>query len=200
LRPKKKSIEIFTINLLMPRIPMPGLHLINMNSSRDSRGKFHKTYASSVFNHYIQDFSIKEQFVTTSAVGVIRGMHFQLPPYDHVKIVTCLSGAILDVVLDLRMGSLTYGHYDYFHLSPSNSCSVLIPAGVAHGFASLKSDSVVLYNVSSEYSQAHDCGIHYDSFGMIWPFPSPILSDRDQRLQNFNEFNSPFIFRCDVND
>lgn len=133
-----------------------------------------------------------EEFFSTSGRNVIRGMHLQLPPAATTKCVACLSGAILDVVLDLRRNALTYGKVFAHELSEKKREMLFIPEGCAHGFLSLTENSLISYQMSAMYAPNQDAGIRWDSFGFDWPVTQPILSIRDQALPTFAEFASPF--------
>lgn len=119
-------------------------------------------------------------------------MHFQLPPHQHAKIVCCPQGAILDVLLDLRKDSNTYGHFFSAELSAANHQALYIPEGFAHGFQSLTDNAMTLYLVSSAYQSDADTGILYNSFGMNWPGANQIISDRDLSFPAFTGWRSPF--------
>lgn len=119
-------------------------------------------------------------------------MHFQMPPHQHAKIVFCPQGAILDVIIDLRKESATYGQYVATELSADNHKAYYIPEGFAHGFKSLTDDAITYYLVSSEYSKDHDTGIIYNSFGFDWETEQPIISERDLSFPRLEEFESPF--------
>ena len=168
---------------------LPGLQLINTQNIEDNRGSFMKL-ASPSFPYCNVPFV--EQFLTVSVKDVIRGMHFQVPPYHHYKLVTCLSGSALDLTLDLRVDSPTFGKTFSIYISPS-SPSIYIPPGIAHGFLSLAENTKILYNVTSEYNAEHDLGIHYNSFNFNWPTSSPIVSKRDLLHPGFSEYKSPFV-------
>ena len=123
---------------------LPEVYLIDQQTFRDSRGDFFKTYHMSSFNQLGLQTKFTESFFSTSKKDVIRGMHFQLPPYDHDKIVTVFSGKILDVVLDLREGN-NFGKYISVELSEETYRSIYIPRGCAHGFLALEKNVVVNY-------------------------------------------------------
>ena len=135
---------------------------------------------------------MKKSYFSTSATDVIRGMHFQLPPYQHSKIVFCPFGAILDVIVDLRKQSTTFGQHYSQILSAENHKAYYIPEGFAHGFKSLSEGAMTYYLVSSEYNKDSDTGIRYDSFGFDWGIANPIISERDLSFAALKEFNSPF--------
>ena len=119
-------------------------------------------------------------------------MHFQLPPYQHAKIVFCPHGAILDVIIDLRKDSPTYKQYFHQELSEKNHKAFFIPEGFAHGFKALTENAMTYYLVSSEYHKESDTGIRYDSFGFDWDVKSPIISPRDLSFSSLENFQSPF--------
>jgi len=171
---------------------MPGLFLIETNITTDNRGSFSKLYHEKIFLDSGMSFDIKEQFFTLSDKHVLRGMHFQLPPHEQCKMITCLTGRVLDVVLDLRIDSPTYGKTESFELAGDSGHLLLLPVGVAHGFLSLENDSGMLYNTSSMYALNFDYGIKWDSFDFNWPCNTPIVSERDHVHDPFHEFISPF--------
>lgn len=175
--------------------PLPGLLLIRNFTAKDARGLFVKTYHRNAFREAGLDFEIAESFYSFSARGVVRGMHYQEPPYAHAKLVCCPQGEIEDVVLDLRFGSPTYGQSFAVRLSGTNRQALFIPEGFAHGFQALEDQSLTLYYVSHENVPAADKGLRWDSFGHIWPLSPSIISPRDQGWPPFSEhFSSPFTF------
>ena len=162
----------------------------------DNRGQFVKTLHGEMFGKLGIRLDLKEEFYSVSSKNVIRGMHFQIPPHDHIKLVYCVSGVVMDVVLDLRRGSPSYGKHEIFELSPSTGNSLYVPSGLAHGFCALQNNSVMVYKTTSVYSPRCDTGIRWDSFGAAWPSSKDfIISDRDKKLAPLDEFLSPFIFR-----
>ncbi|MDB4533099.1 dTDP-4-dehydrorhamnose 3,5-epimerase family protein [bacterium] len=158
----------------------------------DNRGTFTKIYQKTVFSRAGVDFDFEEVFFSSSKRHVIRGLHFQLPPHDHAKIVTCISGYALDVIVDLRKGSATYGETASFSLRQGEGRGLLIPRGCAHGFCSLEDNTVIAYFVSSEHSRSHDSGIHWTSAAITWPTKDPNVSARDALLPHLSDFESPF--------
>jgi dTDP-4-dehydrorhamnose 3,5-epimerase/CDP-3, 6-dideoxy-D-glycero-D-glycero-4-hexulose-5-epimerase len=179
----------------MPKIqaiPLAGAFIITLPSSEDARGTFVKTYSETLFRNSGIDFTLRESYFSFSNKDVIRGMHFQLPPHQHSKIVFCPEGAILDVILDLRKDSATYRQYYAHELSADNHKAVFIPEGFAHGFKSLTDNSLTCYLVSSEYNKTYDTGIRYDTIGFNWDVKNPVLSARDLSFIAMEEFESPF--------
>lgn len=164
------------------------------NKFEDNRGKFIKLFNE---DEYIKEkigIGIKEQYYSISKPGVLRGMHFQLPPMDQFKIVTCVYGEILDVVVDLRKNSKTYKKCCSFRLTEENSEAIYIPKGLAHGFyVTGNKEAIVIYSTETVYNENLDCGIRYDSIDFRWPFiDKPIMSKRDLSLDRFEDFNNPF--------
>ena len=168
--------------------------IINNFNVNDERGIFVKTFNKNVFNELNLNFEIRESYYSISKKNVIRGMHFQLPPHDHDKLVFVPKGAIIDVVVDVRKKSPTFGKYISVELSELNKKSIIIPKGLAHGFKSLFDETITVYNVSSEYDPQSDYGIHYNSFGFDWQSKHPIVSLRDSSFAGINNFlkNNPF--------
>jgi dTDP-4-dehydrorhamnose 3,5-epimerase len=171
---------------------LAGVGLLNCVHSADQRGKFIKTLTTSSQFPTEANIHIREEFLSFSNKNVLRGMHFQVPPSDHLKHVTVLNGSILDVVLDLRKTSPTFGKYEVFELKAQNPQVLVIPSGFAHGFLSLQDETLVSYRVDCAYDPAHDTGIHYNSFGFDWPTQNPVVSDRDKSFVNLENFKSPF--------
>ncbi|MDP3858302.1 MAG: dTDP-4-dehydrorhamnose 3,5-epimerase [Stagnimonas sp.] len=176
----------------MNELAVAGCFVVVPRLFRDARGRFVKPVVSSVLRAKGLRSDFVEQYYSTSAKGVIRGMHFQLPPHDHAKLVYCAAGAVQDVLLDLRVGSPTFGRYCTLTLSDENAHAVYIPSGVAHGFVGLQEPGLLVYNVTSEYAPTHDSGVRWDSFGFDWPVGQPVMSDRDRAFPTLAEFESPF--------
>ncbi len=171
-----------------------GVFIIENFHSSDERGSFIKTYHNEFFirNGLCDDF--KESYFSISKKNVIRGMHFQLPPYDHEKLVYVAKGEVTDVILDMRKNSNTLGKVISIVLNDSNFRSVYIPKGLAHGFKSMVDNTIMIYNVSTVYSNEADFGVSFDSIDFNWDVSAPIISNRDRALTTFEEFNksNPF--------
>lgn len=173
-------------------VGIEGCYKLELTCAADERGSFIKLFHSGSFAELGLRCDFREEYCSWSHKDVIRGMHFQVPPMDHAKVVYCLSGSVLDVVLDLRNGSLTYGQYRAFQLTGERPVGIYIPSGVAHGFMSTSASSLMMYKVTSVHSPQHDAGVAFDSFGFEWPVAKPIVSARDQRHPRMAEFGSPF--------
>jgi dTDP-4-dehydrorhamnose 3,5-epimerase len=173
-------------------LKLSGCKIIETDIFRDKRGIFQKIYHQEEYQENGLSTTLKEQYFTCSNKNVLRGMHFQLPPNDQSKLVTCLTGSVLDVILDLRKKSKTYAQVDFLILSENSGKSIFLPAGIAHGFLSLEDNSGMLYSTSTVYDPTLDCGIMWNSFDYDWPIKNPNLSDRDHNHILFNQFKSPF--------
>lgn len=169
-----------------------GLKLIHLNEFKDNRGSFIKTFNNDLFLSNNLDVDFKESYYSISAKNVIRGMHFQIPPADHTKLVYVNSGSIIDVILDIRPQSITYGQFIKLEINDKNPVLVYIPKGCAHGFRSLEDNTMVTYMQTTCYNNACDKGIRYDSFGMDWGIKNPIMSGRDLEFPNFSETSFRF--------
>lgn len=170
---------------------LPDCFLLQPNRFVDSRGSFVKTYHEGLFQALGVNLDIREEFYSVSHKNVIRGMHFQLPPHEHDKLVYCTHGAVMDVLLDLRKGP-GYGNVASTELSGENAHLVFIPKGIAHGFLALTDEALMLYKTSTVHAPEADCGIRWDSFGFDWEMAEPIISTRDQQHSVFADFVSPF--------
>lgn len=166
--------------------------IIKQFRADDHRGSFVKTFHNTSLKEQGIDFDLNESFYSVSVKNVIRGMHFHAPPYDHDKIVFCTEGAILDVALDLRKSSSTFGQCVSTELSFENHQALYIPKGFAHGFLTLSEKATTFYLVSGEYNKEADGGVRFDSFKFDWGVEHPIVSERDLLFQEFNYFNTPF--------
>jgi dTDP-4-dehydrorhamnose 3,5-epimerase len=162
--------------------------LIEQFRHNDHRGAFVKTFHQTDFANAEIDFTIKESFYSISAQHVLRGMHFHKAPAEHAKIVFCTDGEILDVALDIRLHSPTFGQYVTANLSFEANNAIYIPKGFAHGFLALSKSATTYYFVDGEYNQACDDGILYNSFGMHWPVENVITNERDLGFRSLEEY------------
>lgn len=178
----------------MTSTAIDGCFQIQARVLRDERGSFVKTYLDSVVRDRGLRTDWKEEYYTSSALNVIRGMHLQVPPAHHAKMVVCVAGSVLDVVLDLRRGSPSEGQSLSFELSHDNGVGLYIPSGCAHGFLSLEDVSTMYYKVTSVHSPQHDVGLAWDSFGFDWGVDDPVISARDRKHPGLEEFDSPFRY------
>lgn len=176
-------------------IEIPKCFEIVSEKFEDARGKFVKTLHNDIFvAHGIQNFFL-EEYYSKSYHNVLRGLHFQIPPYDHIKMIYCVAGQVMDAIIDLRYGSPTYGEYRTFELSDANAKILVLDKGIAHGFYTLSQEAIVMYKVSSVYAQDYDKGILWNSVGIPWPTDRPLLSERDKSFPTFHDFKSPFSYQ-----
>ena len=176
----------------------PGLFLIEPRVFADSRGYFFESYNEAAFvaagipNRFVQDNQSK------SSYGVIRGLHFQLQPYGQAKLIRALEGRILDVVVDIRSGSPTYGKHYSVELSADNKKQLFLPAGFAHGFSVLSPTATILYKCDHLYHQGSEGGVRFDdpALGIDWgiDLAQAITSDRDRALPLLRDLSHNFTF------
>jgi dTDP-4-dehydrorhamnose 3,5-epimerase len=178
-------------------LEIPGVKLIRPERFSDPRGYFSETFARAAFAaHGVDcDFVQDNQSVSTRP-GTVRGLHFQHLPFAQTKLVRVLRGRIIDVAVDLRRSSSTYGRHVAVELSDANGEQLLVPAGFAHGFCTLEPDTVVFYKVDRIYSAAHDAGINWRDprLAIRWPVAEAdaILSEKDRRLPMLEELTEVF--------
>ncbi len=177
---------------------IPGLRLLHPRIAVDARGKFIKIMHAEFFAAHGMRSDFREQYYSVSHRRVLRGFHFQVPPMQHAKLVTCISGKVMDVIVDLRRGSPRFGEHEIFDLSDDNGDILYIPVGCAHGFLTLSATATLFYDVSSVYAPEYDRGIRWDSLSVAWPVADAILSSRDAGFIAFNEFDTPFDFNSDA--
>ena len=174
--------------------PLTGVKILRPFVFEDVRGNFVKPFHEGQLAQHGISLLLKEEFFSTSQSGVLRGMHFQLPPHAHQKLVYCITGRVLDVLLDLRSDSPTFGKSASFELSAANRHIVHIPIGFAHGFLSIEENSCLVYKTDAVHTPAADSGILWSSFGFEWPTNGiePLISGRDLGHPKFADFKSPF--------
>lgn len=160
----------------------------------DDRGRFVKIFHEGEFRKLNLETVFKEEYYSHSKRGVLRGMHFQTPPSDHVKLVYCVQGEVLDVVLDLRKGSATYGQAESIRLSAEQGNYLYIPKGLAHGFFATSDIATLVYKVGTVHDPLNDTGVLWNSFGFEWPVINPVISNRDAGFKSLSEFDSPFVY------
>ena len=173
---------------------IPGCHEIQPRVIHDARGSFVKVFHADAFRELDLATDFAEEYYSHSRRGVIRGMHFQTPPVDHAKMVYCVGGEVFDVVLDLRVGSPTFGQAATFVLSAEAGNYLYIPKGLAHGFCATSKEATLVYKVTTVYAPESDAGVLWSSVKVDWPTQNPILSERDARFRPFEELESPFTY------
>lgn len=162
----------------------------------DSRGYFMESYNKEVFDSEVGPVEFVQDNESCSTRGVVRGLHFQLPPYAQAKLVRCVSGRVLDVAVDLRCASPTYGQHVAVELSDENRLQLFIPRGFAHGFSVLSDTAVFQYKCDNLYHPESEGGISVNdpSLGIDWKtdMSTAILSDKDRNRPMLEDFDSPF--------
>jgi dTDP-4-dehydrorhamnose 3,5-epimerase len=175
---------------------IPGLIIIEPNVFEDQRGYFLESFNQKEFESHIGMINFVQDNESKSTFGVLRGLHYQKPPFTQAKLVRCILGKILDVAVDLRKDSPTFGRHLTIGLSSDDKRQLFIPKGFAHGFAVLSDEAVFSYKVDNFYSSIHDSGIAWNDpqFGIDWmlPLDKIILSEKDKRLKFLPETDNPF--------
>jgi len=173
-----------------------GLIILTPTIVKDKRGYFMESYNQEILNKLIGNIIFIQDNESKSKRGVLRGLHFQKPPYDQCKLVRCVKGKVLDVALDLRKNSETYGQYESTILSDKNKEQLFIPKGFAHGFIVLSESAIICYKVDNYYNHKYESGVLWnDSFLNInWIIDKNniIVSEKDKNLSPFNKIISPF--------
>ncbi len=176
--------------------PIEGLVIIEPSVFEDDRGYFLESYTKKKFEEAIGKVSFVQDNESKSSKGVLRGLHFQKPPYAQAKLVRCIEGRVLDIAVDIREGSDTYGEHVIVELSGENKKQVFIPRGFAHGFLVLSNSAIVSYKVDNSYEPAFDAGIRWDDsmLNIQWGVNESevLVSEKDSKLPFFSEFETPF--------
>lgn len=171
--------------------------LIRGRRHGDHRGWFQETWSKSRFEQAGIEYDfVQDNHSRSEAAGVVRGLHFQAPPYAQAKLVRCVRGTILDVMVDLRVGTSTYGQAYQVELSAETGDQVLVPGGFAHGFVTLRPGTEVVYRVSAPYAPQHEGGVAWNdpALGITWPevTAEAQLSLRDHQWPKLAQLASPF--------
>ncbi|MCH5218909.1 MAG: dTDP-4-dehydrorhamnose 3,5-epimerase [Muribaculaceae bacterium] len=174
-----------------------GVYILKPRVFTDSRGYFFESYSKRVFEEKVGRVDFVQDNESMSRRGVVRGLHFQAPPFAQSKLVRCIRGRVLDVVVDIRVGSPTYGQHIAVELSDENKLQFFIPKGFAHGFAVLSDEAVFQYKCDEYYHPEAEGGLSAldPALGIDWRLtPSEILlSDKDLRNPSLSSFTSPFL-------
>lgn len=165
-----------------------GLFVIEALRFEDLRGELIKPFNFDKYNELGANLDFKETWFTKSKKDVIRAMHLQIGEMACEKLVSVINGSVMDVVLDLREESETYGQYFEIELNDKTPKALYIPIGCAHGYRVLEDNTITMYSATKVHSAPHDLGIKWDSFGYDWKIKNPILSDRDMELIEFKDF------------
>ena len=187
--------------------PIPGVLIIEPRVFKDSRGYFFESFSQREFDEEVtpilgHSINFVQDNESMSSYGVMRGLHFQTMPYTQSKLVRCVKGAVLDVAVDIRKGSPTYGQHVAVELTEDNHRQFFVPRGFAHGFAVLSDTAVFQYKCDNYYAPANDGGISIkdESLGIDWciPVEKALLSEKDTRHDLLKDFDSPFRIDMDL--
>ena len=171
-------------------LSIPGAYLVEVEPKEDGRGSFARTFCRDEFRRVGVDFSVAQCSVSFNReIHTLRGMHVQVSPCPEMKLVRCTAGRVWDCILDLRPGSPAYKQWVAEELSADNHRALLIPENCAHGFLSLAPNTELFYMMSAPFSPAHARSVRWNdpAFGIAWPIPLTVLSDKDRDLPDFKE-------------
>ena len=182
------------MNLIKTKLD--GLVVLKPTVFKDNRGYFMESYNQKNINKLLGNVNFVQDNESESSRGVLRGLHFQKPPYTQAKLVRCLKGSVLDVVLDLRKDSKTYGIFETISLTEENKKQLFIPKGFAHGFIVLSKSAILSYKVDNYYNPESESGIIWNDpdLNIDWKINKNeiIVSEKDKNLPAFNEIINPF--------
>lgn len=179
------------------KTPIEGLFIIESDVFEDQRGYFYEAFNKKKY----EEIGIHDEFVqdniSKSAYGTIRGLHYQVGEHAQSKLCRAIKGRVLDVALDIRFGSPTFGLYYSVELSEENKKQIWIPEGFAHGFSVLSCEAVFSYKTGNYYSKESERTICYDDpdLNIDWLVPNPIVSDKDKAGKKFKEINKDFFYK-----
>lgn len=181
------------------KLDIPDVVVIEPKKFGDSRGYFMETFRQALFAEHVGDFAFVQDNQSLSAeVGTVRGLHFQLDPMAQGKLVRCIAGALLDVAVDIRSGSPTYGKHVAVELTAENGKQLWVPPGFAHGFCTLAPNTEISYKVTNYYSAEHDRGLLWSdpALGIDWPvdLERAALSEKDKRQPSLADLGAVFSY------
>ena len=174
---------------------MLGVKIFAPNVFKDRRGYFIELFNNRRFNDsFLNNISFDQDNFSCSNKNVLRGLHFQSPPYSQGKLIQVLQGKILDVIVDIRKSSKTYGNHIKFELSAETHKQLWIPPGFAHGFLTLEDKTLFSYKCTNYYSKEHEMDLLWNDVDLDinWGIENPIISEKDKKANSFKNFDSPF--------
>ena len=176
------------------KTPLEGLLIIKPDVFEDERGYFFESFNYEKFLNLGLDLKFLQDNESKSRRNVLRGLHFQSPPFAQGKLVRVMRGSVLDVAVDIRKNSPTYGKWESIVLSGQNKWMYWIPEGFAHGFATLEDDTIFFYKCTNVFNKASEGSIFWNDpdLDISWGMENPLISDKDKLSPNFKNFNSPF--------
>jgi dTDP-4-dehydrorhamnose 3,5-epimerase len=175
-------------------IPIDGPLIIKPSIFSDSRGYFYESYNEFSYKNSGIQFNFVQDNQSCSQKGTIRGLHFQAPPFDQGKLVRVIKGAVVDVIVDIRKNSPTYGKHFSVELNEDNHLQFWIPPGFAHGFETLTDNTLFLYKCTNVYNKASEGGLLWNDpeLNIQWQTKQALISEKDELLPLFKNLNSPF--------
>lgn len=177
---------------------IPDVFIIEPSVFGDDRGYFLESFNLEMFEENIFPIKFVQDNESKSSRGVLRGLHFQKPPFNQAKLVRCIEGRVIDVAVDIRKGSPTYGKHVAIELTGENKRQLFVPRGFAHGFSVLSETAIFAYKVDNTYAPESDSGIRFDDkeLNIDWGLTEEDiqLSEKDKNLQSFKDLDSPFKF------
>lgn len=181
---------------------LDGVVIIEPKIFSDARGYFFESFSQREFEEKVRKINFVQDNESMSSYGVMRGLHFQRPPYTQSKLVRCVKGAVLDVAVDIRKGSPTYGQHVAVELTEDNHRQLFVPRGFAHGFAVLSETAIFQYKCDEFYHPEADGGISIkdESLAIDWKIPTDkaLLSEKDTLYECLKDFDSPFDYNVDL--
>ncbi len=175
---------------------IPDVCIIEPSVFGDDRGYFLESFNLEKFEENIFPIKFVQDNESKSSRGVLRGLHFQKPPFNQAKLVRCIEGRVMDVAVDIRKGSPTFGKHVAIELTGENKRQLFVPRGFAHGFLVLSESAIFAYKVDNSYAPTHDAGIRWDDsiLNIQWGVNESevLVSEKDTKLPFFSEFESPF--------
>ena len=184
--------------MIFTKTDIPEVLIIEPKVFKDARGYFFESFSQKQFEENIGEITFIQDNESMSSRGVLRGLHFQKPPFAQAKLVRCIQGRVLDVAVDVRKNSPTYGKYISVELAEENKRQLFIPRGFAHGFIVLSNTAVFSYKVDNIYAPECDSGIKWndETLNIDWKIAIDeiILSEKDQQLQSLKDLKTPFIY------
>ena len=176
------------------KTPIEGLLVIKPRIFEDARGHFFESWSKESFKNIGLDLDFAQDNQSLSQRGVLRGLHFQNPPFAQGKLVRVIKGSVLDVAVDIRKDSPTYGGHFAVELSEENKTIFWIPKGFAHGFVALKDDTIFTYKCTGVYNKESEAALIWndEDLNIDWRVINPLVSDKDIQAGNFNDFTTQF--------
>lgn len=176
--------------MIFHKTSLKDAYIVELDQHKDNRGSYSRAFCSDEFTkHGLNPAIAQANILFTSKAGTLRGMHYQVAPYEEAKFIRCFSGEIYDVIIDLRPSSPTFNMWEGFELNQTNLKALFVPEGFAHGFQTLSDNTVVYYHASSSYYPGSERGLRWNdpAFNIKWPVSEPILSEKDKNHKDYKK-------------